>query len=194
MEIVHYPHPTLRHKSKPLKKVDRALKQQIAEMFELMYEARGIGLAANQVDLPFQMFVVNVAGEKGDGEELVFINPVISRPKGSEESEEGCLSIPGVYGQVMRPKTVHVQAFNLKGEPFDQEVDGMLARVIQHEFDHVQGTMFTDRLSEAGRLDVQPLLEEFELLFESKRKTGGIPDDETIFARLKELEQKYCGG
>ena len=164
----------------------------IAEMFELMYEARGIGLAANQVDLPFQVFVVNLAAEPGEGEELVFINPVISRPKGSEEAEEGCLSLPGVYGQVMRPKQVRVQAYNLQGESIDMEVDGMMARVIQHENDHLQGTLFTDRLSEGGRIDVAPALEEFKLNFESKRRTGGIPSDEEIHARLKRLEEEYC--
>lgn len=192
MEIVHFPHPTLRHASRPLKKVNRELKGMIAQMFDLMYEARGIGLAANQVDLPFQMFVVNLAAEPSEGEELVFINPVISRPKGSEEAEEGCLSLPGVYGQVMRPKQVRVQAFNLKGESIDMEVDGMLARVIQHENDHLQGTMFTDRLSEGGKLDVAPALEEFQLNFESKRRTGGIPTDAEITERLQSLEDEYC--
>lgn len=192
MEIVHFPHPTLRHPSRPLKKVDRELKNMIAEMFELMYEARGIGLAANQVDLPFQVFVVNLAAEPGEGEEQVFINPVLSRPKGSEEAEEGCLSLPGVYGQVMRPKQIRVQAYNLKGEAIDMEVDGMLARVIQHENDHLQGTLFTDRLSEGGRIDVAPALDEFRLNFESKRRTGGIPSDEEILARLQRLEDEYC--
>lgn len=192
MEIVHFPHPTLRHQSKPLRRVDKKLRAMIAEMFELMYEHKGIGLAANQVDLPFQMFVVNLAAEPGEGEELVFINPVLSHPKGLAEAEEGCLSLPGVYGQVKRPKQVHVEAFDLAGQAINAEVDGLLARVIQHENDHLNGTMFIDRLSEAGRIDVEPSVAEFELNFESKRKTGGIPDDQTILKRLKDLEEQYC--
>ncbi len=103
MKIIHYPHPTLRHRSKPVRRVDAKLKSMISEMFDLMYEASGIGLAANQVDLPLRFFVCNLAGERGEGEELVFINPVISRPKGNEEREEGCLSLPGVCAPVKRP-------------------------------------------------------------------------------------------
>lgn len=164
----------------------------LAEMFELMYEAKGIGLAANQVDLPFQMFVVNLAAEPGEGEELVFINPVVSRPKGSEEKEEGCLSLPGVYGNVVRPKQVHIEAFDLRGKPISAEIDGMLARVVQHENDHLNGTMFTDRLSEGGKLDIADALDEFQTSFESERKTGSIPDDATIEKRLKQLESEYC--
>jgi len=87
LEILTYPHPTLRHKSKPLRKVDAELKQMVGEMFELMYANKGIGLAANQVDLPLRFFILNVAGKKGEGEEMVFLNPVISFPKGIDPSD-----------------------------------------------------------------------------------------------------------
>ena len=90
MEIVQYPHPTLRHKSKPINRVDRELKEIVSEMFKLMYEAKGIGLAANQVDLPIQLFIINLKSDPNEGEELVFINPVVTSPKGSDEAEEGC--------------------------------------------------------------------------------------------------------
>lgn len=192
MEIVHYPHPTLRHKSKPLKKVDGSIKSMIKQMFELMYEAKGIGLAANQVDLPFQMFIVNLVADPEEGEELVFINPVISKPKGSEEGEEGCLSLPGLYGQVIRPKKVHVKAYNHRGELFDEDVDGLLARVIQHETDHLNGIMFIDRLSESGKLDLQDEVDEFVTEFESRQRQGGFPEEAEIKARLASLEADYC--
>ena len=103
MEIVHYPHPTLRHQSKPVRRVDTELREIVREMFRLMYEAEGVGLAANQVDLPLRLFVVNLGTERGEDKELVFINPVISGPKGNDEAEEGCLSIPKVYAPVRRP-------------------------------------------------------------------------------------------
>src|SRR5881227_4418245 len=98
MEIVTYPHPTLRRVSRPLRRVDAELRQKIREMFDLMYAAKGIGLAANQVDLPLRLFIVNLEAKPDAGEELVFINPVISLPRGgTEEMEEGCLSLPGLY-------------------------------------------------------------------------------------------------
>lgn len=100
MKIITYPHPTLRRVAKPVRRVDAELKRIVREMFDLMYEAKGIGLAANQVDMPIRLFIVNLEAEAGKGEELVFINPVLSRPKGSDEAEEGCLSLPGLYGPV----------------------------------------------------------------------------------------------
>ena len=128
LNIVHYPHPTLRYRSKPLQRVDAELKKIIAEMFEAMYEAKGIGLAANQVDLPFQLFVINTEGDPQRGEERVFINPVIESPKGTSEAEEGCLSLPGVHWVVARPEQVTVTAYDLSGNEVKQTVDGLLAR------------------------------------------------------------------
>ena len=113
MDILEYPHPTLRHKTKSLRRVDADLRVTVTEMFRLMYDAAGIGLAANQVDLPYRVFVINLGSERGQDEEMVFINPVISRPKAPvEEEEEGCLSLPGVFAPVRRPSTIHLTAFN----------------------------------------------------------------------------------
>lgn len=192
MEIVQYPHPTLRYRSKPIKRVDRELKSIVAEMFEAMYAARGIGLAANQVDLPVQLFVINLAGEAGEGEELVFINPVVSAPKGASEAEEGCLSIVGVNGLVNRPAQVNIQAYNLAGEEINQTVDGLLARAIQHELDHLEGVLFIDRMSESARNLIAGELDDFELAFQHQRSTGEIPSDEEILKRLAEIEGRYC--
>ena len=192
MKIVSYPHPTLRHKSKPLRRVDADLRKMVAEMFELMYEANGVGLAANQVDLPFRLFVANLQARQGEGEELVFINPVISKPKGSDEKEEGCLSLVGLYGQVKRPEKIHLNAYNLEGEEFSGELSGLLARVVQHETDHLDGVLFTDRLSETGKLAAADDLAEFEEEFAAARQRGSMPSDEEIAQRLAELEAKYC--
>lgn len=192
MEIVTYPHPTLRHKSKPVKRVDAELREIVRQMFDLMYAANGIGLAANQVDLPMRLFVANLESDPAEGEEMVFINPVISNPKSSEEGEEGCLSLPGLYGPVKRPKTVRVNAFNMQGEEVRADIDGLLARVVQHETDHLDGVLFIDRMSETAKIEVADELDVFVTEFNSRRETGGIPDDDTIAARLKEWEDKYC--
>lgn len=192
MDIVTYPHPTLRHKSQPIKRVDARLREIVREMFELMYEARGVGLAANQVDLPIRLFVANLESDPEKGEELVFINPVVSMPKGTEENEEGCLSLPGLYGNVIRPKKVRVNAYDLQGQELNADIDGLFARVVQHETDHLDGVLFIDRMTESAKVDVEGELDMFETEFNSRRATGGIPDTPAIAARLKEWEEKYC--
>ena len=117
MRIIQYPHPTLRHVSKPLRRVDAELHRIVREMFELMYAAKGIGLAANQVDLPYRLFVLNLESDPTAKEnEFVFINPVLRSRHGMVEAEEGCLSLPDLYGDVRRPERVVLNAFNLSGE------------------------------------------------------------------------------
>ena len=191
LEIIHYPHPTLRYKSKPIARVDANLREAIKAMFPLMYEARGIGLAANQVDLPLRVFVLNLEAKPDEGEELVFINPTISKPKGTDEKEEGCLSMPGINGHVRRPETIHVQAYDFNGNLFEADVSGLLARAIQHETDHLDGVLFTDKLSETGKLEVRDELYEMEVAFESSRETGNIPGDAQITQRIQEIEKAY---
>ncbi len=193
MEIVQYPHPTLRHKSKPITRVDRELKDIVKQMFELMYEARGIGLAANQVDLPIQLFIINTKADPNEGEELVFLNPVISQPKGTDEAEEGCLSIVGVNALVARPEQIRVEAYDLAGNKIDRVVNGLLAKAIQHEKDHLDGVLFIDRISDSTKKQIDGELEDFEINFQNKRSTGEMPSDETILSRLAEIEAKYCG-
>ena len=190
LEIIHYPHPTLRHVSKPLKRVDAELRAMIAEMFELMYKHEGVGLAANQVDLPYRLFVANPSGDPADKEaECVFINPVIVKGSGQEEHEEGCLSIPGVYGPVTRKERITVQAYNLAGEEIAGELDGLFARIVQHETDHLDGQLFIDRLTPTQLADLSGQLEEFEIDFASKRNVGEMPSDDEIAARIQRLEQ-----
>jgi len=190
VRIVKYPHPALRHTSKPLKRVDTELKKIIGEMLELMYAGRGIGLAANQVDLPYRMFIVNPEGDaKAKDQEFVFINPVIIRRSGTAEAEEGCLSLPEIFAPVRRSDKVVVSAYNLAGDEVRYELSGLAARTVQHEYDHLDGVLFIDRLSDSGKLLVKEALGELELEFKGLRKRGQIPDDRQIAARLQELEQ-----
>lgn len=189
MKIIRYPHPTLRHLSKPLKRIDAELHSIVRQMFELMYEHRGVGLAANQVDLPYRLFIVNIAGKPGEGEERVFINPVLTRPRGLDEKEEGCLSLPELYAPVKRAEKTRLDAFDLKGEPIHLELDGLFARVAQHEIDHIDGKLFIDRLSTTAEVQVREALELFEKDFTARREHGEIPSDAEIAARLAELEK-----
>jgi peptide deformylase len=190
LQIIHYPHPTLRHVSKPLKRVDAELKQMVAEMFELMYEHEGIGLAANQVDLPYRLFVCNPEGDRrAKDAECVFINPVILKGSGQHEREEGCLSIPGVYAPVVRKEKISVQAYNLAGEEISGELDGLFARVVQHETDHIDGRLFIDRITPTQLADLAGELEEFEIDFNSKRAVGEQPSEAQTIAHIAELER-----
>jgi peptide deformylase len=189
LKIIQYPHPTLRHVSKPLKRVDPELRSIIARMFELMYEAKGVGLAANQVDLPYRFFISNLQSDPAKGEELVFINPVLSHQKGSAEAEEGCLSLPGLYADVKRSEHVTIDAYNLAGEAVHLEADGLLARVAQHETDHLNGKLFVDRLGTAAQLELRDALQEFEIQFASQQEHGEMPNESAIKRRLGELEQ-----
>src|SRR5262245_50701576 len=162
-------------------------------MFELMYAAKGIGLAANQVDLPLRFFIVNLEAKQEAGEELVFINPVISLPRGgSEEAEEGCLRLPGLYGQVVRPKQVRINAYSLDGKETQFDATGLFARCVQHELDHLDGVLFPDRMSTTGRAGIAEGLDEFEAEFKSRRDTGGIPNDDEIAKRWAEWEARYA--
>ncbi|NIP85666.1 MAG: peptide deformylase [Planctomycetales bacterium] len=193
MEIIKYPHPTLRHRSKPIRRVDATLRDVVRDMFRVMYEAQGVGLAANQVDLPYRLFVANLGGgERGPDEELVFINPVLSHPKGSAEDEEGCLSIPGVYAPVRRPAQIHVTAYNLQGDLIEETLEGLMGRVVQHETDHLDGVLFIDRLSETVAADIRDALAEFEAQFTERRSANQIPPDQQIAARLAGMEAEYC--
>jgi peptide deformylase len=190
LRIIQYPHPTLRHPSKPLKRVDAELRKIVAEMFELMYAHEGVGLAANQVDLPYRLFVSNVEGSRDAKEhECVFINPVLSGGRGQVEDEEGCLSIPSVRAPVTRNQTIRIQGYDLSGNEISGEFNGLMARIAQHETDHLDGTLFIDRLAPTQLAALRDKLEEFELDFRSRVETGELPSPEQMAARLLELER-----
>jgi peptide deformylase len=193
LQLVEYPHPALLRRTKPVSRIDDALAAAVEQMFDIMYDARGVGLAANQVALPYRLFVVNCEGERGQGEEYVFINPVLSRPRGTAIQEEGCLSLPGVRMDVRRPERIVVDAWSLDGQAIHLDVDGLLARVIQHEFDHLEGRLFTDRLPEAAALEVRRALESFREVHAGKQSRGELPGHEALLADLDRLEAARCG-
>ena len=192
LELVEFPHPALRRPARPLVRLDDALRDAVGQMFEIMYLAQGIGLAANQVALPYRIFIVNCAGRQGEGEEHVFINPVLSRPRGTAVQEEGCLSLPGLRMDVRRPAKITVDAWSLAGEPIRADLDGLLARVVQHEFDYLEGRLFTDRLPEAAALEVRRELESLSDVFVGKQSRGELPGDELLVAELDRLEAARC--
>ena len=195
MQIVHYPHPSLRWQSRPVSSVSGALRRTVQEMFELMYEAKGIGLAANQVALPFRFFIINISGDPDlADEELVFLNPELSAQSGSTEGEEGCLSVPQVYGQVKRFETITVEAYDLDGRGFAMDLDELPARVVQHETDHLDGVMFFDRMSETDRQGLEPQIDEFVTVFRHQQSTGESPSDEELAEQLAALERDGFGG
>jgi peptide deformylase len=191
VRIVQYPHPTLSRVSKPLRRVDAELHRIVGEMFDLMYENKGVGLAANQVDLPYRLFVMNVSGDPGlKDQQLVFLNPMLSKHKGMEEAEEGCLSLPGLYADVRRPDRVTISAYDMSGRQIEIAASDLFARIVQHENDHLDGILFIDRLSPTNRLKVKEAIAEFETEFQQRRDRGEIPDDAAIAARWAELEEQ----
>ena len=192
LALVEYPHPALFRKSRPLARIDDDVVDAVEQMFQIMYASGGVGLAANQVALPYRMFVVNTSGRPDEGEELVFINPSLSRPRGTAVQEEGCLSLPGLRMDVRRPEKVVLDAWNLEGEQVRLELDGFLARVVQHEFDHLEGRLFTDRLPEAAAIEARRALDDLRLLFDGKQSRGELPDEASLNARLDALEQARC--
>jgi peptide deformylase len=148
MEIITLGNDVLRQKALPIQDIDAQVKALAQEMIETMHRGRGIGLAGPQVGLLQRIFVVQIDGDSP----RVFINPtIIGTSPEISQYEEGCLSIPGLYADVTRPEKVTVQAWNERGRPFTLDAEGLLARVIQHEYDHLEGVLFIDRLSEPKR-------------------------------------------
>jgi len=189
VRIVKYPHPALRHTSKPLRRVDSGLKAMVRQMLDLMYAKEGVGLAANQVELPYRLIVMNIKSDPAaKEEEHVFINPEITRRKGLEEKEEGCLSFPQINAPVKRSEKITVNAYNLAGQEITWELEGLYARAVQHECDHLDGILFIDRLSPANFLAIKQDLLDLEAEFAGDRRLGLIPEDQLITARLNELE------
>ena len=145
LPIIEFPDPRLRTVAKPVERVDASLGRLIDDMFETMYAAPGIGLAATQVDVHKQVIVVDVS-ERRDSL-VVLVNPEIVEANGVSDIEEGCLSVPGYYDKVKRAARIRVRALDARGEPFELEAEGTLAVCIQHEMDHLVGRVFVDHLS-----------------------------------------------
>ena len=158
LEILEFPDPRLRTVAKPVAEVDDRIRQLIDDMFETMYDAPGIGLAATQVDVHEQVIVIDVSEDRS--QPRVFINPEITVLDDEVESyDEGCLSVPGFYESVDRPTHVRVKALDRNGEVFEEVPDGVLAVCIQHEMDHLKGKLFVDYLSPLKRNRIRSKLE-----------------------------------
>jgi peptide deformylase len=157
LPILEYPDPRLRTRAQPVTQFDAALKSRIADMFETMYAAPGIGLAASQIDWHHRLIVIDVSEDKS--QPLVLINPEILERSGQASGEEGCLSVPGIYDDVPRAERVRVRAQDADGQVFEQELTGMLAVCVQHEMDHLEGKLFVDYLSELKRQRIRKKLD-----------------------------------
>lgn len=146
-EILEYPDPRLREVAKPVEAVTPEIQALIDDMAETMYDAPGVGLAANQIGVDKRIFVLDCAGEDEPSDFRVFINPEIIAKDGQIVWSEGCLSFPGVTEDIKRAETVTVRALDRDGKPFELEADGLLAVAIQHETDHLNGVLMIDKLS-----------------------------------------------
>lgn len=162
LEIKEYGEPVLREKALPVKEITPEILNLIKDMAETMYTASGVGLAALQVGVPKRIILV-------DGEEdglIVLINPVIIKSEGEVVAEEGCLSVPDIYSQVMRSSKVTIKALNENGDPIEITKEDLIARALQHEIDHLDGILFVDRI---GRMERQILLNKLKRKNNKKR-------------------------
>lgn len=171
MEIVLYPDPVLRRSVDPID--DPAGFRETAEqMLALMYDTQGVGLAAPQVGISKSLLVLNPTGDREKPDEAhILFNPRIVAKKGKEWGQEGCLSFPGIFGDVQRAKQIVVHAHDVDGNAIEFRAEDFLARVIQHEMDHLKGVVFIDRFSPADKIRVKPLIEELE---ERYRKLNAV--------------------
>jgi peptide deformylase len=150
-KIITYPHPVLREKAKEITEFDQELKTLVKDMADTMYDAPGVGLAANQIGIARQLVLVDRSTQDDERKYIVLINPVISEGEGSIVDEEGCLSVIECTAKVKRFRKIHVTARDIEGGPLEFDAEERFARIIQHEVDHLLGTLFIDRLSSLKR-------------------------------------------
>ncbi len=162
LTILEFPDDRLRKNAAPVKEVDKKVKQLVEDMIQTMYHAKGIGLAATQVNVQLAVLVIDISEEKNAP--LCLINPVIIEQEGTGASEEGCLSIPGFFENVTRAQRIKISAWDKQGNPFELEATGLLAVCIQHEMDHLQGKLFVDYLSSLKRQRIKQKLEKIHRL------------------------------
>jgi len=163
-----YPDPVLRKQALPVKAFDEELARTVAAMFERMVASKGVGLAAPQVGLKKRILVLNATGDKKD--DLALVNPTIVARSGPETLfDEGCLSFPGIYAEVRRPDRCTVKAFDPAGREIEREYSGFESRIIQHEFDHLEGVLLVDRMSPADKLTHKAALQELVERYKKKQ-------------------------
>ncbi len=156
LKIILWPDPRLLKRSQPVTVFDEKLKALTGRMIQLMHEARGVGLAAPQVGENVRLFVISHTGKPED--DRIYVNPVLSEPAGDEEDEEGCLSLPGINAKIIRSESLRMSAQDLDGKPIEELATGYIARIWQHEFDHLSGTLLMDRMGEADKLGAKRIL------------------------------------
>ena len=166
LAILEYPDPRLRKTAQRVESVDDAVRQLISDLLETMYAAKGVGLAATQVDVHRRVIVLDVSEDRN--QPMVFINPELLKAEGRGPGEEGCLSVPDVFDKVQRATHIRVRALGSEGKPFEMDADGLLAVCIQHEMDHLEGKLFVDYLSELKRQLIRRRLEK-----ERKQRSAG---------------------
>lgn len=172
LDILHFPDPRLRERARPVAAVDDAVRRLIDDMFETMYAAPGIGLAATQVGVAQRVVVIDVSDDRS--QPLALVNPEILEADGVERMEEGCLSVPGFYEEVERAERVKMRALDRDGQPFELETGDLLAVCIQHEIDHLNGKLFVDYLSDLKRSRIRKKLEK-EQKFETGAARPAVP-------------------
>jgi peptide deformylase len=190
LQIVNYPHPVLRYVSRPVTEIDDGLRETVRSMFELLYAAKGVGLAANQVALPFRFFVLNLTADAAQADkEQVFINPVITKRHLAVEDEEGCLSLPGIHVDVRRARKIRFQAYDLEGNLVGYEADELFSRAVQHETDHIDGKLIIDYFEPLKLRENQAKLRELEFEHRRAQASGERPSDEEIVKQLAEMRR-----
>jgi peptide deformylase len=189
IKIVKYPHPALRFPAKPVQQIDRELRLLAGRMLELMYEQKGLGLAAPQVAIPIHLLVMNFEGDPArKDQECIAVNPVIIDRKGSQEGSEGCLSFPELFQNVRRAKQVIVRAYDLEGKQYEMTCVDLPSRLWQHEVDHLYGELFIDKMTPVGKLGSKEILKDLEREYRTGQRRGDIPSDAEIIKQLQAFQ------
>lgn len=157
LDILHFPDSRLRHRANPVARVDNSVRKLVNDMFETMYAAPGIGLAAVQVNVALRVITIDLSTNRS--EPVALINPQVLETRGALSTEEGCLSVPGFYDVVERPEWIRYKALDLDGKPYEAVAQDLLAVCVQHEIDHLDGRLFVDYLSQLKRQRIRKKLE-----------------------------------
>jgi peptide deformylase len=169
LDLTLYPAPVLRQVAEPIERFDGDLERLVEAMFARMIASQGVGLAAPQVGLKRRLLVLSHSGQREDG--IVLVNPtIVSRTGAMTIFDEGCLSFPGIYAEIRRPERCAVRAFDAEGRPLEREFEGFESRIVQHEYDHLEGVLLVDRMSPADKLRNKSALEELVARFEAARR------------------------
>lgn len=171
-DLTLYPEPVLRKRAEPVEAFDEELRDIVAAMFECMNRSKGVGLAAPQVGLKKRILVLNPTGKPED--ELALVNvEILDRSGPSTLFEEGCLSFPSIYAEIERPEVCRIRAFDPSGEPIEREYDGFVSRILQHEYDHLEGVLLVDRMSPADKIRNKAALDALVETYKARRAKEG---------------------